>query len=313
MAQEEDDIWGIAPLMLSKYSFMSVGTFSKIEFIGSPDSDYNNLILLKNEAECARLFLDHLIQQDDWDCLELRDVREGTLSAKLLREVRPSAWKLEQRVATVCPYVELPNSVEDFRKKLGGIFRKNMRRQMRNLAKKYGIGFKTYADFPSIEEAFDVFFDLHQRRWRAKGKPGRFFFNKDFHKAVARDFADKQWLSMYFLTANDEPVACIYSFDYAQKNYFYQSGFDPRFGAYGVGTLLSMYAIETSIQKGLKEYDFMRGDERYKRHWPSKVRSNFELQYIRKGWFAKLYAQVRRSNAIRTLARNLGHELTLQR
>jgi CelD/BcsL family acetyltransferase involved in cellulose biosynthesis len=46
--------------MLSNYKCMRFGKLRKIEFLGSPQSDYNNLILSENESECARLFVKHM-------------------------------------------------------------------------------------------------------------------------------------------------------------------------------------------------------------------------------------------------------------
>ncbi|HEY4593430.1 MAG TPA: GNAT family N-acetyltransferase, partial [Thermoanaerobaculia bacterium] len=49
--------------------------------------------------------------------------------------------------------------------------------------------------------------------------------------------------------------------------YFYQSGFDPAHSALSPGTLLVAQAIRRAIEEGKTAFDFLRGDEPYKRRW----------------------------------------------
>jgi CelD/BcsL family acetyltransferase involved in cellulose biosynthesis len=290
VAEENGKIMAIAPLMLSKYKFMKLGTMTKIEFIGTPQSDYNNFIWLENEEKCLDLFLEHLVDQRDWDCLELFNVHEGTLSAKLLCESDAAlSRKLENRVLTLCPYLELPSSIEEYTKKLPSGIGKEARRAMRRLQEEYRVGFKTQADFCSVQEAMDSLFDLHQRRWKLKGETGDFATPsvRKFHLDLANNFDRKGWLALSFLTANEEPVASTYSFDYRGKRYFYQSGFDPRFARYSVGTLLHLQNVNVCIAKEFKEYDFTRGVEPYKLRLSTQVRKSLAIQLVRGGWFTK--------------------------
>jgi CelD/BcsL family acetyltransferase involved in cellulose biosynthesis len=302
-AEEGNKIWAIAPFMLSKYRFMKFATISKIEFLGSPQSDYNNFIWIGHEQRCLDLFLKHLLQQPDWDCLDLTDVREGTLSARLLRE-SPAATssKLESRVVATCPYMKLPPSLEEFAKSMDRDMRHSLRRKMRRLSEKHGINFKTHSDFASVQDATSFLFDLNEKRWSPRGESGAFARQevRDFHRDLVNRFSEKGWLAMSFLTANEEPIAVDYSFDYRAKRYGYQSGFDPRFARYGVGELLRMHNIEVCLARGLREYDFLRGGERYKLRWPTKIRRNFAIELVRKGLLART-----RRHMIKTLPQDL--------
>jgi CelD/BcsL family acetyltransferase involved in cellulose biosynthesis len=316
LAEENGNIMAIAPLMLSKYRFMKFGTIRKIEFVGGHQSDYNNLICSMNGDQCLEAFLRHLDRQPDWDCLELTNVREGTLSSKLLSEphIAPSQ-KLERSVSTLCPYMELPSSVEEFTKNLKRDMRHLLRRKMRRLSEEYRIDLKTHSDFGSIREAMDLLFDLHQKRWRLKGESGVFGLQEvsDFHRDLANIFSEKAWLALSFLVANEQPIATDYSFDYRGKRYGYQSGFDPRFARYSVGSLLRMRNIEMCIAKGLKEYDFLRGGQRYKLLWPTEIRRNFTIQLVRKGWLTKTRRRIVKSKLLpQGILKKLGQRMFLE-
>jgi len=313
VAKEKGEIWGIAPLMLSKYKFLHFGKLHKLEFIGSPQSDYNNFILVKKKTACLRLFLNYLVSLSDWDYLELKELRSETFAANFFLKVRNKLSNLECKPGSICPYISLPRSDECFSKKLSRNMRRNLHKRMRRLRKNYRVEFKTHEDFNSIEKAMNIFFDLHQKRWRAKGKCG-VFANKairDFHMEVAKRFAKKGWLSLYFLTANDKPIAAIYSFDYKNKKYGYLTGFDPAYRMYGVGSLLRLYVVEDSIRRGLKEYDLTRGNEPYKADWANAVRRNLEIRAVNKGINAVTYHLATKNDTLKFYLGKFGKPIVL--
>lgn len=317
LVDDENRILAIAPLMRSKYTFLHFGSLAKIEFIGSPQSDCNHFILTEREMECLRLFLSRLNTHTDWDYLELRDISENTISVDLLRKMPTTKLlrcQLEERMIELCPYINLPNSTEMFMKRLSGNMRRNLRRRRRKLEKEYRVEVKTHDDFSSVEEAMNTFYELHQKRWQTKGMKGVFAKKtlRDFHFDVARHFAEKGWLRLDFLTANDKPIAAIYSFDYRQKKYEYLTGFDPEYSQYSVANLLRMCAVEKCIRKGLKEYDLLRGGEPYKNDWDTKNRKNLEVWFIRKGLFARIYSWASKSNTALPLIEKLGKSLILK-
>jgi CelD/BcsL family acetyltransferase involved in cellulose biosynthesis len=297
LALEKDEIVGIAPLMTSKFRLAGLGSIRRIEFIGSPDSDYCNFILVRNEEVCLTAFLSYLTQQSDWDWVRLGSVREGSLCARLASTILSTEGsKLDFTVDSLCPYIELPNSIEDFSRKVGRNLRQSSRRTMRRLQERYVVGARTHTDFESIEEAMKMFFGLHEKRWKFEGKSGVFACSalRDFHTAIAKDFDRRGWFLLYFLTADGLPVASNYLFDYEQKRYHYQSGFDPEFPRmYSVGTLCTMQTVELAILKGFREYDFLRGAESYKFHWPTETKKNFKVQLFRNTWIARAYRLMR--------------------
>ena len=316
VAKEKDEIVGVAPLMLSRYSFLHLGKLNKIEFIGSPHSDYNNFPLIREERECFKLFLNHLMESSDWDLLELRDVREGSVSANVLQfACNKETSKLKLKVGTLCPYINLPASFEVFIDRLSRNLRRNLRKRMRRLHKKYKVEVENQRDLGSVREAMEIFFELHEKRWISKGEPGAFESKafRDFHLDIAEIFDERGWLGLHFLTADDEPIAAIYSFDYDRKKYGYLTGFDPDFGRYGVGNLLKMHVVEECIKKGLKEYDLTRDFEPYKADWATGVRKNFVARMVYAGSFAKVYDWATQNSLSQLIIRKLGGHLTTER
>lgn len=313
IAQENTEILGIAPLMLSKYSFLHLGKLRKIELIGTPNSDYNNFLLFKRPDTCLKTILNHLMKSTGWDLLELRDVREGSVSATALKSIYKSGTQLKLKVGYLCPYIELPDSPKMYLNFLSRNMRKNLRRRMRRLSEKYKVEVKTHRDYNSVKDAMEIFFKLHLKRWGSNiGNFGSKAF-RDFHLDIAEIFNEKGWLGMHFLTINDEPISAVYSFDYNQKKYGYSTGFDPEFGHYSPGNLLKMQVVQHCIRKGYKEYDLTRDSEPYKANWATGVRRNLTVTMVKKGLFTRMYYWTTQKEYIQSLITKLGAHFTLEK
>jgi CelD/BcsL family acetyltransferase involved in cellulose biosynthesis len=294
LVEDEKEILAIAPFVYSEHSFLGVGNLKKISFVGSPESDYNSFILKEKKVKSVELIFDYLNKHIDWDYLELEDIPENSATMDLLRSthLKKQYKHWEERQSTLCPFLTLPNSMDVLMEGLSKNMRQNLRRYSRKLEREYRVELKNYDEIGSLEEAMETFFQLHQKRWESRGDLGA--FNKplfrNFHIDIAKCFAEKGWLRLYFLTVNDKPISTHYSFEYNQKVYYYLGGWDPEYSRYMVGSLFMMYDIEKCIQRGLKEYDMMRGIEPYKTRWTTKARKNITVSFVRKGLFPQIYS-----------------------
>jgi CelD/BcsL family acetyltransferase involved in cellulose biosynthesis len=296
-AEENEQILGIAPLMLSKYRFARLGQYRQIEFIGRQDADYNDFILLDKKEDCMKLFFYHLKHLSDWDNLNLCEINDESPSYNILQNMQARQnMGLKLTESCSCPYITLPTSLEAFTTNLGPNMRKNLQRYMRKLSQEYNVQFKTQHDFGSIKEAMISFFVLHQKRWESKGEPGAFVDKaiRDFNMDIAEIFSQKGWLSLYFLTANNRPIAAAYTFDYNMKKHARLTGFDPDFSNFRVGNLLKMHIIEDCIDRGLKEYNLSRGAGFGKEYWSTGARKNYVVKMYNENLRGKFSAYTSR-------------------
>ena len=296
--EDENKIIAIAPLRQSRYGFQAPFGYDVIEPLGyrglTPEgADYTGLILTERQAECLQLFLNHLVEHNDWDFIYLMDVPETSIIPDLLAKMSkavPITFELEK--GAICPYISIPNSMDIFLRELSSKFRKNLRRCMRNLEKDHQrVELKRYDEFGSVEEAMKIYFELHQKRWKLKHIPGVFNTQevRDFYRDVAKLFADNGWLALYFLTANGEPIATQYCFEYKQKMYYALGGFDPNYSQYSVGSLILMKVIEKCIEKKIEEYDLLKGGEPYKFRYTAKYKTNLGIRFVNKRFTSNLY------------------------
>jgi hypothetical protein len=279
-----DKIVAIAPLRQSIYDFKGLFRYSIIEPLdyGSA-TDYTGLILAEKETECLQTILEYLLSQDDWDFIQINDIPATSMVVNLLIKKRHLFPKFELKEGAICPFITIPDSMEYYLKNLSRNFRRNLLRCIRNLEKDHGkVELKEYYELGSLENTMELFFNLHQKRWALKGGTGAFSSQKirDIFMDRAKLFAEKDWFGLYFLTVNNKPVAAKYTLKYNRKLHGCLSGFDPAFSSYSVGNLVLMKLLEKCIKQGIKEYDFMKGDESHKSKWTNRFRRNVNLEFV---------------------------------
>jgi len=297
LAEEDDEIIGIAPLMYSvhrtyglrqgRIEFIGTRQLASARFIGTPDSDYNDFIVKKGNEECIKLFIAHLNNlPEKWDCIDLMDIPETSPSLTFLNKTSRHLKPVHK-----CPYISLPQSHDVFLRSLSSKLRKDIRRNLRRLEREgFKIDFVDCSDAQWAKDGMNSFFELHQKRWKSRGFEGVFEDQRirDFNLEIAKVFSQNGWLGLYLLKLSDQPVAALYGFQYNSKFYFYLSGFNPRYYRYSVGNLLFSFVVARCIEEGLTELDFMRGAEEYKDRWKTTARWNQRAIIPRKNFFSTL-------------------------
>ncbi len=321
LVEDEKKVLAIAPLMLSEYNLPLIGKTQRVEFIGTPDSDYRDFIVIDKEAECLKLILAYLRNNiSNWNWIELKEVKEttGTMdNFRYLAHELGKDLKIEERICNICPYVTLPNSFEFLMGSLKSNMRRHLKVSMRKITQKYEVKLEKYdeAGF-TVAAGMKTFASLFQKRWATKGETGIFTEGRDiefikFHLDVAQTFADKGWLGLYFLMANNEPIAAQYGFKYNRKMLCYLMGWDPAYSVYSVGNLSIMLLMRECIKEGFNEYDMMRGEEGYKIRWTDKCVRNYEVRFIQKDFPSRFYNWGFRSKTLNGLCQKIGFSLDL--
>ncbi len=290
MVQEDGKPLALAPMMKTRYRLPGLGRIRKIQFLGSPISDYHNFIIVRDEYRCLRSIVGYLLDNfEDCDWIELNELPDSSTTLDSIRSLGSDLsgrLSLRERVCNVCPYIPLPRSFDALMKGLDGRWRHNLNRFSRRIRNDHAVELKRYDEMDmSLTEAMDAFIKLHQMRWIGKGMPGEFkeASFREFHLDVARRFAEKDQLGLYFLTADGIPVSAEYNFEMGRRASSYLSGFDPAFSRYAVGNVTVLMTLDRYIRRGFETYDLLRGNEPYKFQWTSKYEINREARLVRRG------------------------------
>ncbi|MGV3614536.1 MAG: GNAT family N-acetyltransferase [Fimbriimonas sp.] len=251
---EGDDLVGLMPLVRTR------GPWRTVRPMGVGPSDYlHPLTRPEHEERVSKLLIDTLQVSRDVDLIDLHQVRE----TRGLAAVAPGT----RVVQATCLVLDLPDTYDAYLGMLGKSLRYDVRKLDKSLFKE-GRAKIRMATAEDVHASLDVLFDLHRKRWKERHLPGAFLGKgMAFHHEWAERAVREGWLRLGVLELDGTPIGAIYAMAVGDTAYFYQAGFDPAQGAVSPGTLLVADAIRRSIEEGRRHFDFMRGDEGYKRRW----------------------------------------------
>ena len=256
---DSGELIGLAPLFLHEHEGVST-----LSFIGCVDvADYLDFLIHQDhQAETYQAVCKYL-QSRTGVQLKLCSLPDSSPTRREL-----TAFFGDHATTTtqqdVTPLIQLPESWDTYLESLDRKQRHEIRRKWNRLEREVGSSFSVVSDPTATDEATDVFITLHK-----SSSPGKSRFWDDHHVAFFTDllktFAQAGWLKLYFLTVEGKAAATMLIFDYNNRYYLYNSGYDPEYLRHlSTGNTLLAYTIRDALEQGREVYDFLRGDESYK-------------------------------------------------
>jgi len=300
LIEKEDQLIGIVPLMRTEYR-IGLLRISALETIGSLNCNHMGLIRSGSSEEAVSAFLTYLEEEFAKGELILRLtwVPDDSRFLDLLRRrtsLPPNSLVVQEKVKTLAPYITLPSTWDEYYRSLSTNRRHRLRRKLRSLQTAHTVEFRDCAG-DNLESTLSRFIDLHERRWQSANVKGVFSDPKmeGFYRDIATRFLGKGWLHFSCLVVDGEVVSAEYTFIYNHKLYCAITARDIKYSEYSVGHLHQMFLIKYAIEKGLWEFDFLRGDEPYKFHWTESSRKYINFVMGKKGLCSGLRLKLTRA------------------
>jgi len=292
--EDNGHLVGIAPFYITCEKVLGI-SIRILKLIGSEEvcSEYLDVIAKKDKTiEVTKELALYLKSHSEWDILHLRDISEHGIINDVLKKMNEKGnITCTDVIKTTNPFISLPEKEEIFMASLSHNKRSAIKRKEKKLTREHGFSIFNVDKMENLGGAFQDFVALHQKLWESRGFPGMFkrkaFLR--FHETIAKRFLENNWLRLYFLSISGKPIASLYGFQEGDKFYYYQSGFDPAWRVYGVGTILINYTIKEAIRNKLKEYDFLRGEADYKFDFTGTFRHTRETFVTKDSYKANFY------------------------
>jgi len=212
---------------------------------------------------------------DPWSVLDLRRLRCGDPVADALASAFTDvdggrAWTAELDREDVCPIVTIAagaTGLDDVLATLGKKERHEIRRKLRRAE---AVGPVALVESVDPLTDLEVFIDLHQRKWGARGlfppTPGG-DASRVFVRRLFETFGPGGPVHLCFLTVAGRRIAAGITFEEGDTIGYYNAGVDPDARDLSPGVLLIARYVERAIETGRRRLDFLRGDEAYKYEW----------------------------------------------
>jgi CelD/BcsL family acetyltransferase involved in cellulose biosynthesis len=239
--------------------------------LGIAISDYLDGLFEEGIAlVAAEAMLQRLAERDDWGRGELHPLRAGS---PLLEARAPPSCSDQILAFEPCIVLPIAPGAQELREVVPTRIAGKLRYFGRRAEEAGRISFET-ATAATLPEALEALFSLHAARWRRLEHPGVLADPaiREFHRAAAPLLLSAGLLRLHALRLDERIVAVVYALFAKGRAYSYLSGFDPELGAISPGTLTIGHAIRHAMSEGAREFDFLRGRERFKYFWGARDR-----------------------------------------
>ena len=262
---EDERLVGVAPLfhtnnIQGKPALLLVGSIEVsdyLDFIAKPD----------DLPKFIHGVLDFLSQSEDispWTLLDLYNILDSSPSLQILEsEARARKWVHQTIPLQPAPYIPLPGNYEQYLSQIDKKQRHEIRRKIRNVAQgPVEENFYFVDEVEGLHAETQAFIDMMAQ------DPNKKAFLTDemqqhLHNTAEVAF-ENGWLQLAFFTLNGEKAAANMSFNYDQRLWLYNSGWEWEFRDYSPGWVLLAHMLQWANENDISEFDFMRGDEPYK-------------------------------------------------
>ncbi len=245
---------GIAPLLREG---------NLLRLIGSADvCDHLDVVVdPRRKKEFCESLLDYM-SREGVTRIDLGPVRpDSAVMTGLVPQARGREWPVASETEDVLFETDLPASWEQYLDRLSGKQRHEVRRKLRRLQQSVAFSFRMVGGRGDIEAGMEDFLRLFRmnRVDKAEFMTARM---EAFFRALAREVPATR---LGFLDVDGAAAAAVMCFDHSATRYLYNSAFDAGLGSLSVGILCTILSIRDAISRGLATYDFLKGNETYKR------------------------------------------------
>jgi len=260
---KEGALIGIAPL---KYQD------STASLLGSPDvCDYLDFITVPGEEKHFFHALLATLDEQGIMKLELYGQRpEAAIFGNIFPKKQSKGWKGSFERENVSSEINLASSWESYIAALDKKQRHEVRRKIRKLENEtQSFTYKLLAERDEITGFIPRFLEMFLNNPEKK----EFMDSKmeSFFRHLISAAAETGLVRFGYLELDGSVVAAVLFFDYQERIYLYNSGYDSEYFALSVGLLAKIFCIRDNIERGKQVFDFLKGREIYKSRLGSKT------------------------------------------
>lgn len=277
-------VQAVVPLLSRRMLFHRVSVAALTWAFGDLGCPDHLDVLAMPSAELAAFV--PLLEELEWDVIVLSNLAANAPeTGRLCQSLADRGHVIHREPLWACPYLDLAVDWDSYLASLSGNRRQALRYMDRSLRRRHGVAITDY-DGDRVEEGWCHLARLHDQRWRENGGQGVLSDPRvdRLHRRFAAELARRGQLWLTTLDLDGEPAAAWYGFTSGDTVYFYQSGRDPRWERESVGQVLLAAMIRRGMERGFKRFDFLRGEDPYKRQWTSTQRTTEEVTIFRRGW-----------------------------
>jgi CelD/BcsL family acetyltransferase involved in cellulose biosynthesis len=245
-----------------------------IRFIADDRSDYLGFLCAADDMAPEQALLEQVMGLGGWDLLLLR--RLADTSTHLHGAKLPQTFQVHCVRWTSAPYLRSDGDWDQLHR-LGPSWFREMRKRSRRFIRD---GHK--AEFFVGDDAvgwLDSVAEIEAQSW--KGRQGTARLQKgggnDLLRRAFETLGKRGEMELGLAFVGGRPVAFQIDFVQPNRRWHYQCAYDESFGETRAGSVLAYAALERAWERGVREFDYLSGEEPYKLQRTNRSRAIYQV------------------------------------
>jgi CelD/BcsL family acetyltransferase involved in cellulose biosynthesis len=285
---EDGGVEGIVPWCVERVSKNRIA-LHRIQFLGTGLSDRLDFLVPPDRPGFVAQAFEFLrCANIPWDVIDLREVPAGSAGMRdLFEAARARGLRHRGLDDSICPYLTIASDWETFfQERFGWNMRRNIRRRSRRLLAEEATELRLLDAPPDGADMLRRLADVPLQA-EYGGRPRRNVFaepdKRAFFAEITAAFVARGWLRLGVLEVGGRIVSFRYGFECGSTYLDYLTGYDRSLAARSPGLVMLAAVAEDVFRRRLREIDFLRGTEEWKRIWTDAVRQHRRALVFRGG------------------------------
>jgi CelD/BcsL family acetyltransferase involved in cellulose biosynthesis len=273
----------------------------KLEFVGTA-ADYSDFVLGNDPSGQIDAIMDFLTQtQDQWDLVDLRDLRETGNSRSLVESALSRTGLiyriLREEERCPCLLIDAPWSEmvsrrsRSTRRMMDGLH--TLRKKQHRLERMSTDGLRIrIIENPHEEPGLLQKLIALESQKHVHGELSQSFIAKypQVFQSLFDTLGPHGWLYIAVMELGERPLAWRLVFRCGKKLWDFLTAYDQTFSRLSPGMMLVSALIDYGFSHGYNEFDFLRGEESYKMRWATSFHQTYRLLIWSRRWTSRARA-----------------------
>jgi len=267
------EVVALAPMMIQYFPIFG-RTVRKLAFIGA-DMEMNRPTVLRrfDREKVNTAVLGYLdAHRSEWDCADIDEQLWGDNADSILRHLVQYDYNVATS-ETLCPYIELDGSWEQFLASRSRRMRGNLRRLRRRIQESGKMEIRLTKGWPALDAAIDVHCEIESRSWKIDRNLhiARDAAHYSFYMGLAERFSADGHFELRTLELDGRPIASTFGIVDRDSFQSLMIAHDRSYDHLSPGTVLESFELEAMFCSGLRRYEFLGSFLTNKLRWTDQV------------------------------------------
>ncbi len=211
--------------------------------------------------------------------ISLGQVRfDAPLARALPDAARRHGLALQVSEGAAVPIIRLDGDWERYLTTRSSHLARELRRKQRKLEREHRVEWRTISRPEECDRALEDLRQIERGSW--KERAGSSFSRAEIgelYGSLARRCAARGWLRLHLLYLDDVPAAHLLGVEHRGEYLAIKTSFDERFKESSPGSVLITHALQDACARGLRTFDLLGVESRWKRELANDTRRHLEL------------------------------------